>query len=180
MTKPLPKRGDVMRQSGVMRQRGVMLIEALVGILIFAIGILALIAMQATAVRATQDARYRTEAVNFANDLLGQILVNVNRQTPLTLQASLADFEHQVTTNGNCDYSGAVATNPLVDTWAKTVTGTAAPPLVRLPLPGTSANMLQVLVDTSAGAHNAVTITVCWKAPDDPVARKHVLVSYVT
>jgi hypothetical protein len=25
-----------------------------------------------------------------------------------------------------------------------------------------------------------VTITVCWKAPDDPVARKHVLVSYVT
>ena len=163
-----------------MRQSGVMLIEALVGILIFAIGILALIAMQATAVRATQDARYRTEAVNYANDLLGQILVNVNRKDVVTLQASLADFSHQVTTNADCDFSGGAAVHPLVNTWAQAVTGTAAPPLVRLPLPGTAANMLQVLVDTSAGAYNAVTITVCWKAPDDPVARKHVLVSYIT
>ena len=62
-------------------QSGVMLIEALVGILIFMIGILALIAMQATAIRTAGDARYRTEAVNYSNDLLGGILeqVFVNR-----------------------------------------------------------------------------------------------------
>lgn len=162
-----------------MRQSGVMLIEALIGILIFAIGILAMIAMQASAVHATQDARYRTEAVNFANDLLGQILVNVNRQTPLTLQATLADFQHQPTTDSNCKFSGAGAVHPAVGTWVQAVTGTSANP-ARLPMPGTNATMLQVLVDTSAGAYNTVTITVCWKAPDDPVARKHVLISYVT
>ena len=156
-----------------------MLIEALVGILIFAVGILALIAMQATAIRATQDARYRTEAVNFANDLLGQILVNVNRANPVGLQASLADFAHQATTDASCKFSGAAAANPAVDAWVQAVTGTSANP-ARPPLPGTTASMLQVLVDTSAGAHNAVTITLCWKAPDDPVARKHVLVSYIT
>ena len=156
-----------------------MLIEALIGILIFAIGILAMIAMQATAIHATQDARYRTEAVNFANDLLGQILVSVNRQTPLTLQATLADFQHQPTIDSNCKFSGAGAVHPAVGTWVQAVTGTSANP-ARPPLPGTSPTMLQVLVDTSAGAHNAVTITVCWKAPDDPVARKHVLISYVT
>jgi hypothetical protein len=40
--------------------------------------------------------------------------------------------------------------------------------------------MLQIAVDTSAGAFNQVAITVCWRAPDDPVARKHVLVAYIT
>ena len=38
------------------RQRGVMLIEALIGILIFSIGILAIIMMQAQAISAQSDA----------------------------------------------------------------------------------------------------------------------------
>ena len=44
-----------------------MLIEALIGILIFSIGILALIGMQAAAIRNTADARYRSEASFLAN-----------------------------------------------------------------------------------------------------------------
>ena len=162
-------------------QRGVMLIEAMIGILIFAIGILALIAMQATAIRATQDARYRTEAVNYANDLLNQIVVNVDRTNPTTLQSTLASFAHQGTTSGNCSFSGASSANAVVTSWAALVSGTSGlTPPPRLALPGTSASMVQILVDTSAGAYNMVTITVCWKAPDDPVARKHTLISYVT
>jgi type IV pilus assembly protein PilV len=159
------------------RETGVMLIEALVGILIFAIGILALIAMQATAIRAAQDSRYRTEAVNYANDLLGQILVGVNRTSAAATTASLATFQHQPS-GADCAFSGAAATNAVVTNWAAAVAGTATGN--RHPLPGTDAGMLQVLVDTSMGAYNRVTITVCWQAPDDPVARKHILVSYVT
>jgi type IV pilus assembly protein PilV len=169
MTKLLPK------------QDGVMLIEALVGILIFAIGILALIAMQATAIRATQDARYRTEAVNYANQLLSQILVNIDRTDPVTIQNSLAAFQHQANTNGNCSYSGAAAASAVVTDWVELITGTSGlnpPPL--LALPGTTAEKVQVRVDTGVGAYNTVAITVCWQAPDDPVARKHVLISYVT
>ena len=163
------------------KQDGVMLIEALIGILIFAIGILALIAMQATAIRATQDARYRTEAVNYANDLLNQIMVNVDRTNPASLQTSLGTFQHQTTTAGGCSFSGGPSNNAVVTDWAQLVTGTGTvTPPPRLPLPGTTPAMVQVLVDTSAGAYNRVAITVCWKAPDDPVARKHVLISYVT
>ena len=163
------------------QQRGVMIIEALIGILIFMIGILALIAMQATAIRATQDARYRTEAVNFANDLLNKIVVNVDRTTPATLQTSLNTFQHQPTTGAHCSYSGAVSANPLLLDWEELVTGTSGlTPLPRKPLPGADATMVQVLVDTSAGAYNTVTITLCWRAPDDQVARKHVLVSYIS
>ena len=54
-------------------QSGVMLLEALIGILIFSLGILALVGMQATAVRATSDARDRTEASNLTSQLVGQM-----------------------------------------------------------------------------------------------------------
>jgi type IV pilus assembly protein PilV len=161
-------------------QAGVMLIEALVGILIFAIGILALIAMQATAIRAAQDSRYRTEAINYANDLLSQIMVSVNRN-PANFEASLQSFVHQPTTGKDCEFSGAASATDAVKEWVKLVTNadSVAHPQ-RMPLPGTSAGMLQVRVDTALGAYNQVAITVCWRAPDDPVARKHVLISYVT
>jgi type IV pilus assembly protein PilV len=154
-----------------------MLIEALVGILIFAIGILALIAMQATAIRAAQDSRYRTEAVNYANDMLGQILVGVDRRTPAQFNATLTSFVHQPS-GSDCEFSGAASANATVTNWAAAVTGTATGD--RLPLPGAGTGMLQILVDTGVGANNQVTITVCWKAPDDAVARKHVLISYIT
>ena len=58
------------------RQDGVMLLEALIGILIFSIGILALLGMQATAMRATVDAKYRSEAAFLANEIIGIMWVD--------------------------------------------------------------------------------------------------------
>lgn len=58
-------------------QGGVMLIEALVGILIFSIGILALIGMQGAAMKNTNDARYRSEAALFATQIIGQMWVDL-------------------------------------------------------------------------------------------------------
>ena len=60
----------------VRSQTGVMLIEALIGILIFSIGILALIGMQGAAIRNTTDARYRSEASVLANQVIGQMWVD--------------------------------------------------------------------------------------------------------
>jgi type IV pilus assembly protein PilV len=59
------------------RQDGVVLIEALLGILIFSIGILALIGMQSVAVKNTTDARYRTEAAYLANSILSQMRLDM-------------------------------------------------------------------------------------------------------
>jgi len=58
------------------KEKGVMLIEALVGILIFSLGILALLGMQATAMRATIDAKYRSEAGFLANEIIGAMWVD--------------------------------------------------------------------------------------------------------
>ena len=52
-------------------QNGVMMIEVLLGILIFSIGILAMLGLQATAMRATIDSKYRAEAGFLANEILG-------------------------------------------------------------------------------------------------------------
>ena len=62
-------------------QGGVVLIEALLGILIFSIGILALIGMQSVAVKNTIDARYRTEAAYLANNVLSQIRLDMANVT---------------------------------------------------------------------------------------------------
>jgi type IV pilus assembly protein PilV len=66
-----------MKTIALHRQGGVMLIEALIGILIFSIGILALIGMQATAVKNTTDARYRSEAAYLANSIISQMRLDV-------------------------------------------------------------------------------------------------------
>src|SRR4051812_36767911 len=67
-------------------QSGVMLLEVLVGILIFSVGIVAMLGMQATAMRATVDAKYRTEASFLANEIIGEMWVDrtnlANYQTP--------------------------------------------------------------------------------------------------
>lgn len=57
-------------------QKGVMLIEALIGMLIFSIGILALMGMQAMAMRATIDSKYRSEASFAANEIIGHMWVD--------------------------------------------------------------------------------------------------------
>jgi len=62
-----------MKRIDYRKQAGVVLIEALLGILIFSIGILALIGMQSVAVKNTIDARYRTEAAYLASQMLSQI-----------------------------------------------------------------------------------------------------------
>lgn len=64
-----------MRHS-VRRQHGALLLEALIGILIFSIGILALVAMQATAISQVTDARYRTEAAYLADRFIGNLWAN--------------------------------------------------------------------------------------------------------
>ena len=158
-------------------QQGVMLIEALIGILIFSIGILALIAMQASAVSAQSDAQFRIEAAHMAERLVNKIWVNVSRVNAAATQTSLADaggFVHQPTEASWCNFTGAVSANPIVADWIDDVTNNAA-----TRLPGTAANMVSVAIDTSATAYNKVTVSICWKAPNDAVARKHQIVTHI-
>jgi type IV pilus assembly protein PilV len=160
-----------MRTPSMKKQGGVFLLEALIGILIFSLGILTLVAMQATAITAQSDAQFRTEAAKLAEQITSQVWLNIDRSSTATVVTSLATFQHHPTTTATCNYTGAASTNAVVTDWvaAATAAGTG--------LPGTTDSMLQVLVDTAT--YNQITVTVCWKTPKDIAARRHTMVTFV-
>ena len=55
------------------RQRGSYLLDGLIALLIFAFGVLGLIGMVGGSIRASNDARYRAEAINLANAMVGDM-----------------------------------------------------------------------------------------------------------
>lgn len=157
------------------QQQGFFLIEALIAILIFTLGILGLIGMGSTAIAAQSDARFRTDAAILANDIASHIQLNVDRTSLAALQASLNGFQHRPIGN-NCAFTGAASGDAGLLNWLNTVV-TVGPGLPGLP--GTGATTQQVLVDTSATAFNRVQVTICWRAPTDTAMRRHTFVTYV-
>jgi len=59
-------------------QKGVVLLESLIAILIFSMGILALVGLQGAMVKNTSDAKYRAEATFIAQQRLGLIWVGTS------------------------------------------------------------------------------------------------------
>lgn len=54
-------------------QQGVVIIEVLVAILVFSVGVLAIVGLQATMIKSTADAKYRADASYIAQSRIGQI-----------------------------------------------------------------------------------------------------------
>jgi type IV pilus assembly protein PilV len=160
-------------------QSGVALLEALIGILIFSLGILAMVAMQAAAVNAVADAQYRIEAANAANQLLSHMWVNVDRSSGPNLQTSLLTFEHQTTgAPAGCNFSGPTATNQVVKDWLNYVNYGGPSGRSLLPNPEPVREIYQQ-IEVDTGASNRVTITLCWRAPTDPTPHRHTVVAYI-
>lgn len=82
-------------------QQGVMLIEALVAILIFTLGIIALMGLQANSIIQVSQAKYRTDASYLANQIIGRMWVD---QTPTDLASFATAGSAQRT-----DWDAAVA-----------------------------------------------------------------------
>lgn len=73
MNSSLPKKRRVPKF-----QRGIMLLEGLIAILIFSLGVLAMVGMQATALNHSGQAKYRTDASFLANKLLARMWVDAD------------------------------------------------------------------------------------------------------
>jgi type IV pilus assembly protein PilV len=59
-------------------QKGVVLLEALIAILIFSIGILAIVGLQAAMIKNTSDNKYRSDASFIAQERIGQMWADPN------------------------------------------------------------------------------------------------------
>ena len=148
----------------VSRQRGVMLLEALIGILLFSMGILALVALQAVAIKNTADAKYRADAAFLAN----QIIARMWMENPTNLPA----YAHYPTKDGACSFSGSASSNVNVTTWLGDASSGGT---VAATLPGADADMQQITID----GNNIVTVTLCWKEPDEATAHSYVAVAQI-
>jgi len=67
--RPIPRR----RKSARSQARGIAILEAMVGILIFAFGVLGIVGLQATMSKAQSGSKYRAEAVNLGYELVGRM-----------------------------------------------------------------------------------------------------------
>jgi len=164
-------------------QRGFFLIEAMVAILIFALGILGLVALGGTAVSSQSDAQYRTEASSLADAIAGEIALGVNRTSEATKLATLAAFAHQpnpvpATIPAPCAFAGA-AIDPVAAPGVAALLARAANATPPIPgLPGATVANQQIFID-APGNFNRVVITLCWKTASDNAWRRHTLVTYV-
>jgi type IV pilus assembly protein PilV len=140
-----------MREAG--NQSGSMLLESFIAILIFSMGILAIVGMQASAIKNSTDARYRSEASQLANELLGQMWVSDRADAPGAPPSAQPHLLLQTNFQGGAGIDG-----PTYTAWLANV---------RNILPGTTANPPRVSVDPVLGV---VTLTVFWKAPNEPAA----------
>jgi hypothetical protein len=62
-----------MQTTPLRQQRGATIFEILVSVLILSFGILALVGLQARSLSAAGDAKYRIEATNYADQIVGQM-----------------------------------------------------------------------------------------------------------
>jgi type IV pilus assembly protein PilV len=134
-----------------LRQRGASLLEAMIGILIFSVGILALVGMQALAIKHMTEAKYRSDAAFYANEIIAQMWVN---------RASLASY----------DFAGSGAWPAALDSWVTSIKDGEN----RLPGVTAAANLPIVSV-----AGTTVTVTVRWKVPGGSSDHKHVTIAYI-
>ena len=128
------------------KQSGIVLLEGLIPILIFSLGILAVVGLQAVAVKQVSDSRYRSEAGLLANQLLGTMWVD--DRTAATLQDKYGTGGSYYTNNGLTTVGGALP-------------GTAAyPPTVVVDAAGTVTVTIKWLLpgEPTASLHSYVTI----------------------
>jgi len=132
---------------------GSILLEALISILIFSVGMLALVGMQATSIKQVSEAKYRTDASLLANDLMGQMWLSDRTPANLTSQFSSP--------------AGAAYLQ-----WLARVTPVLA---------GSAAHPPSVVIRTIPGSlkpHAEVVITMQWQLANTPL-HQYILVAEI-
>lgn len=157
MTKKiLTQSGDVAGRVGG-RQKGVMLIEALIGTVIFTIGLLALLKLQAEGIRLTTESKARSDASFLADKVAGD-LATQNLQTGASAVSTIIT-DYQATYTATSVVGNGVSADPnLYGAWQGMLART---------LPNGS---LTISIESSADPLNpttsqvrAATVAITWQ-----------------
>lgn len=130
-------------------QQGSILLEGLIAILIFSMGILAIVGLQAAAIKTVADSQYRLEASFLADRLVAEMWSNT---------ANVNGFQLP----GGSD--------PALTKWVADVKAT---------LPGAKTNEPTVTVTGDAASGYEVTLQLNWKTPSETNAHNFTTVAYI-
>lgn len=75
-------------------QQGAVLLEAMIAVLIFSLGVLALAGLQSAMIKNTDDAKYRAEAAFVAQQSLGRIWTNADGVANLAGHVGVSPVSH--------------------------------------------------------------------------------------
>ncbi|MDK2122991.1 type IV pilus modification PilV family protein [Parachitinimonas caeni] len=131
-------------QTSLKQQSGVLLLEGLIAILVFSLGILAMFGLQAAAIKSVGESKYRMDAAFLANQLVGTLWVN---------KANVTAY--------NCADPCTSSTQAPLNAWLAQVQ-TTMPGVDLASSPAKAAPVVAVTSDPS-GNGIQVTVTVRWR-----------------
>lgn len=148
------------KHSSLKRQQGSVLLEALIAVLIFSMGIIALMGLQAVSIKNSVDAKYRADAAYLANQIIGQMWVD---------RSNLDAYAHYPA-GANCAPTGAASALANVTNWLTQTTAA---------LPGATGTKQQISVTTPLANTRQVTVTVCWQGPQEAAPHNFVATAQI-
>lgn len=138
-------------------QTGVMLLEAMVAILIFSLGVLSVIQLQAVSIKQATGAEYRSMAALLANDLISRMWAS--DKTAATLQT-------------NFGTSGANYTQ-----WLNTVRSSGLPNVSSDKSTLPTVTFTTIPATASGPASSRAEVTVFWQEPGDTTTHSYIAVA---
>ncbi|WP_227817006.1 type IV pilus modification protein PilV [Nitrogeniibacter aestuarii] len=154
-------------------QRGIALLEALIAILVFSLGVLGIVSLQASSARAVAEASVRADAAMLANQVIGMMWADAT--------ANIGSYAYLsgTSTGSLCEApfaAGAAAASTPTGNLATWLGSSSEPGSVLGTLPGGQAR-IQII---GAGSTNIATVTVCWQSADPQSASGFTMHNYET
>jgi type IV pilus assembly protein PilV len=145
----------------VKRQSGVLLLEAMIAILLFSVGVLAVVGLQANAIKNVAQSKYRSDAAFLADQIIGQMWAD---------RTNIPNYALPSGTSANVTTWAAQVGNTLPN-----ATGTSAPTITITPT---------VNVGPPAYTSYQITVTVKWRNAEEANANmpvhQHVTSALIT
>jgi len=136
------------------KQRGSMLLEALISILIFSVGILAIVGLQANAIKMSSDAKFRSDASMLANQYVALMWSDVaSAVLPANTPFSNTEFANFASPSG-ANFTA----------WLTTVQA-SLPNATATVLPVTTLNPDPSVGGAQQSTSTLVTISISWYLP---------------
>lgn len=158
----------MMQTQSARRQTGYMLLESLIAILVFGIGVLGIVSLYAASVKNAGGAKYRSDASFLANQLIGRMWVADRRAANLK-----ANFQGGPQSPGVADGAQYTA-------WAAEVQGMLPGVTNAVNQPSVSITSINVSIPFNpARAKSLATVTVRWQVPGEASAHNFVAVAEI-